>query len=73
MTRHEDWRDQRGCKTCPVQKECLSFAIESPWQPYGVWGGLPGKEVRARWRTEHPGDHRVEVEEAIGMRRDRST
>jgi WhiB family redox-sensing transcriptional regulator len=60
------------CHGCPVRQECLTFAVESPWQPYGVWGGLPTKQVRALWRSEHPSNHRVEVEEAIGMRRDRS-
>jgi hypothetical protein len=61
------------CQHCRVRDECLHFAVESPWQPYGVWGGLPGKEVRALWRTQHPGGHRTEVEQVIGLRRDRST
>lgn len=60
------------CHDCSVRDECLDFAVESPWQPYGVWGGLPGKQVRALWRSQHPRDHRAAVEEAVGLRKDRS-
>jgi len=30
------------CWDCPVQAECLSYAIESKLQ--GIWGGTTGKE-----------------------------
>jgi Transcription factor WhiB len=60
------------CQGCAVKEECLTFAVDSPWSPYGVWGGLPPGEVRALWRIRHPGNQRAEIEEAIGFRRDRS-
>ena len=31
------------CFTCPVQKECLDFAIENSID-IGIWGGLPYRE-----------------------------
>lgn len=37
------------CSRCPVQAECLAFALSSPWKPVGVWGGLPGYAVGALW------------------------
>jgi len=33
------------CAQCPVQSECLSFALETG-QPAGVWGGLTTSERR---------------------------
>ena len=31
------------CRTCPVQHECLTYALEKP-EPYGIWGGLSERE-----------------------------
>jgi transcription factor WhiB len=31
------------CNRCPVQKECLEFALERP-EKYGFWGGMSEKE-----------------------------
>lgn len=36
---------RRICRRCPVQAECLEYAIENP--QYGVWGGVSAQE-RAR-------------------------
>lgn len=36
---------KKVCATCPVQDECLSFALETG-QPAGVWGGLATTERR---------------------------
>jgi WhiB family transcriptional regulator, redox-sensing transcriptional regulator len=36
------------CATCPVQEECLSFALETA-QSDGVWGGMDASE-RRRYR-----------------------
>jgi WhiB family redox-sensing transcriptional regulator len=36
---------KRVCAVCPVQDECLSFALETG-QPAGVWGGLSTAERR---------------------------
>jgi WhiB family redox-sensing transcriptional regulator len=27
------------CRTCPVQRECLNFAIDNN-EEYGIWGGM---------------------------------
>jgi WhiB family redox-sensing transcriptional regulator len=34
------------CRTCRVQQQCLSFALETD-QAYGVWGGVDPQERRA--------------------------
>jgi WhiB family transcriptional regulator, redox-sensing transcriptional regulator len=31
------------CATCPVQNECLTYALEVD-EPHGIWGGLTPKE-----------------------------
>jgi WhiB family redox-sensing transcriptional regulator len=62
-----------GCIGCPVRKECLAFAVESPWVPFGVWGGLPTNEVRRLWRDKHPSFQQTNAREVIGFRKDRST
>jgi WhiB family redox-sensing transcriptional regulator len=36
---------KKVCATCPVQDECLSFALETG-QPAGIWGGLTTTERR---------------------------
>ncbi len=33
------------CQACPVQEECLSYAIETG-QMDGVWGGMTSRERR---------------------------
>ena len=35
------------CRKCPVQKECLEYAIKY-WPLHGIWGGLDNKEIKAR-------------------------
>lgn len=45
------------CKQCPVQKECLAWALEND-EEFGVWGGLTaierknlkGKRLSYRWK-----------------------
>ena len=40
------------CEGCPVQAECLAYAIETG-QNEGIWGGLTSTErrtLRRRWR-----------------------
>jgi WhiB family transcriptional regulator, redox-sensing transcriptional regulator len=34
------------CGRCPVQRDCLRFALESRTE-FGIWGGLNGKERRS--------------------------
>ena len=31
------------CRTCPVQRECLTYALANP-DLQGIWGGLTPKE-----------------------------
>ena len=31
------------CRTCPVQRECLTYAVANP-DLQGIWGGLTPKE-----------------------------
>ena len=38
------------CQTCPVQRQCLEFALRSN-QDYGVWGGCTEDERRAIRRS----------------------
>jgi WhiB family redox-sensing transcriptional regulator len=41
------------CRTCPVQADCLEFAITTN-QEFGVWGGTSEDERRAlrrQWRS----------------------
>ena len=33
------------CGVCPVQEDCLNFAVEIK-EPYGIWGGLTETERR---------------------------
>lgn len=42
------------CATCPVKQECLEFALNAPWEPYGPWGGLMQTEVQELWAARHP-------------------
>lgn len=40
------------CDTCPVQLECLTFALDSG-ERYGIWGGL-SENQRRRMRRGRP-------------------
>ena len=31
------------CRECPVQVECLSYALEAK-EPHGIWGGMTVKD-----------------------------
>ncbi|HEY2579006.1 MAG TPA: WhiB family transcriptional regulator [Streptosporangiaceae bacterium] len=39
------------CAQCPVQRECLEFAVESG-QDFGVWGGMSEGERRVLRRKQ---------------------
>jgi WhiB family redox-sensing transcriptional regulator len=42
----EDVKAARGyCQTCPVQPQCLQFALETK-QDWGIWGGATVAERR---------------------------
>jgi WhiB family redox-sensing transcriptional regulator len=40
-----NWRAKRVCRSCPVRRECLSFAVDNG-EEYGIWGGLSAHERR---------------------------
>lgn len=40
------------CALCPVQRDCLNFAVEND-QTHGIWGGLTEAERRP-WHKELP-------------------
>jgi WhiB family transcriptional regulator, redox-sensing transcriptional regulator len=42
------------CRQCPVQQDCLIFALQRH-EPHGVWGGMARHE-RERAMTKHGGD-----------------
>lgn len=49
--RKEDKRQREArakdiCRTCPVKRPCLDYAI-SIKEPHGIWGGLNESERRA--------------------------
>jgi WhiB family redox-sensing transcriptional regulator len=49
--RKQDRREREGrakaiCRTCPVQHECLDYALAIR-EPHGIWGGLNEAERRA--------------------------
>ena len=36
---------KRVCQTCPVQAECLSYALAND-ERFGIWGGMSERERR---------------------------
>jgi WhiB family transcriptional regulator, redox-sensing transcriptional regulator len=38
------------CAACPVQRECLAFALQTE-QVHGIWGGMTEQERAARRRS----------------------
>ena len=47
------------CATCPVQVECLDYALRIR-EPYGVWGGLNEQERRRHLRERDEELHAVD-------------
>jgi len=39
------------CSRCPVQDECLDYALTMR-EPYGIWGGLTEIERKTRLRAQ---------------------
>jgi WhiB family redox-sensing transcriptional regulator len=44
-------RAKAVCAACPVQIECLTFALETH-QAYGIWGGCDEDERRTLRRQQ---------------------
>src|SRR5215472_16852499 len=42
------------CARCPVQPECLAFALRTR-QVHGVWGGTSQEERSRLWRADEQG------------------
>lgn len=40
------------CKTCPVQTQCLTWALERP-EMHGIWGGTTAEQRRGIRRQPH--------------------
>jgi len=47
---------KRICRSCPVRRECLAYAMEAPVD-HGIWGGLTERE-RRRFRRRAGSDWR---------------
>lgn len=59
---------RRPCVGCPVRDECREFALDSPWEPSGIWGGLTERELRPEWERRHEGVTRqTEVHQLLGI------
>lgn len=59
---------RNGCRSCPVRQECLEFALASPWEPAGIWGGLTAGEIHPLWLKRHGVYGRpAEVHELLGL------
>ncbi len=54
MTAPQRRRAQEFCAGCPVKDSCLEHALCSPWEPSGIWGGYPQKDLQRMWRERHP-------------------
>lgn len=39
------------CRSCPVQADCLRYALENG-EMYGIWGGMRESDRRARIREQ---------------------
>ena len=48
-------RLQDMCAECPVRRECREAALESPWPPFGVWGGETSTELMPEWKARRAG------------------
>ena len=48
---------KRICRECPVRRECLVYAMDTPMD-FGVWGGLTERERRRYRRAASNGNWR---------------
>lgn len=49
----EGTRALRICAGCPVQSECLEYALDKP-EDDGIWGGKTIEQRRRILRSRHP-------------------
>jgi WhiB family redox-sensing transcriptional regulator len=62
LTVDEVARARRVCNTCPVQMECLDFAIRTR-EEFGIWGGSTAGQ-RKRWIKQFEERHLVLVDDS---------
>lgn len=55
------------CASCPVRQQCLEFALNSPWQPMGIWGGQTTRQLEPLWRERHPAAREREISTYLGI------
>jgi WhiB family redox-sensing transcriptional regulator len=55
------------CAECPVRQTCLETALNSPWKPYGIWGGLTHKDLWPMWAKRHPRRRPHEIAQYLGL------
>lgn len=48
------------CRRCPVRRDCLNYAMDSPVD-HGIWGGFTERERRKVRRTAGLRDWRAEL------------
>jgi WhiB family transcriptional regulator, redox-sensing transcriptional regulator len=51
---------KRVCRSCPVRKECLLYAMDAPID-HGIWGGLTERERRRVRRKAPNGEWRDDI------------
>jgi hypothetical protein len=56
------------CDGCSVRQECVDAALESPWRPHGIWGGLTEKELYPLWRALRSTQTKSEIVRAIRLK-----
>lgn len=61
------------CRTCPVQSECLAYALSLPVKDdWGIWGGLSEQKRSQIRRRRNPGPRPVECGTRSGYERHRT-
>lgn len=55
------------CAACPVRTECLETALNAPWRPYGIWGGLTTADLWPMWSARHPHHRQNETLAYLGL------
>lgn len=60
LSRKKHAKTKQICNECPVQKNCLFYAIENNIE-YGIWGGLTSVERSALVKNLHVYDYETIV------------
>ena len=60
-------RAKKICSECPVQTDCLAYAVETG-QRFGVWGGTTEEErsrIRRRWLASIRNGQELSLDELL--------